>query len=107
MASSCEEEYSALYLGIVDDEDNYVKFKIDRKDLGDFRKLDFSVTFDEAQRQLWVRTRKDNVLYQCNYLIKGLIKTSNLEGGLKKKKDYASLRIEKDLKNGKFNLNDK
>ncbi|OWF39239.1 hypothetical protein KP79_PYT20300 [Mizuhopecten yessoensis] len=93
MASSCEEEYSALYhpqilvnfskIGIVDDEDNYVKFKIDRKDLGDFRKLDFSVTFDEAQRQLWVRTRKDNVLYQCNYLIKGLIKTSNLEGGLK------------------------
>ncbi|OWF39237.1 uncharacterized protein LOC110465300 [Mizuhopecten yessoensis] len=107
MASGWEGDYSALQFAIVEDKKDYGKFKIERKDLGDFTKLAFSVTFDEAQKELRVRTRKDNDLYGFNYVIKGLIKTSNLEGGLKKEKKQAVLRIEKDLKNGNFNLSDK
>ncbi|XP_060068766.1 uncharacterized protein LOC132548885 [Ylistrum balloti] len=99
-------DYSALQFAIVEDNDTHGKFKIDREDLGDFRKLEFNITFDQGQRELRVRTRKDGDLYGFNYIIKGLINTTNLQGGLKKEKRCAFLQIDKDLRNGSFKLSD-
>ncbi|XP_033760108.1 uncharacterized protein LOC117342182 [Pecten maximus] len=96
--ASWEGDFYAMQFAIVEDKEKYAVIKIEKKELGDLRSLDFNVSFDDSTRELRVRTRKDGELHGFNYEVKGLINKCNLSGGLKKEKSKASLRIEKEEK---------
>ncbi|XP_033731207.1 uncharacterized protein LOC117320832 [Pecten maximus] len=93
--ASWEGDFYAMQFAIVEDKEGYAEIKIEKKELGDLKKLDFNVTFDDSTRELRVRTRKDGELHGFNYQVKGPIKTTSLSGGFKKEKSKVILRIEK------------